>query len=133
MQAKERLEKIKNINTIKLLLDSYKREITLWDSMVSKVNSISGFDSLAVKMTEFRDSLVKDIEFLTTETKFMIDLVKGLEDVRQQKLIAGRYFQNKSFPQVASDIGFSVKHTYRIHSAALAQLDQMLVNEGAVS
>ena len=59
MQAKERLERTKNINTIRLLLESDKREITFWDSMVSKVNQLTGCDSLAVKMTEFRDSMVK--------------------------------------------------------------------------
>lgn len=133
MQAKERLERTKNINTIKLLLESDKREITLWDSMVSKVNQLTGCDLLAVKMTEFRDSLVNDAESLTTETRLIVDLVKGLDDVRQQKVIAGRYFQDKSLPQVASDIGLSLSTVRRLHYAALAQLDKMLINEGAVS
>ncbi len=131
MQAKERLARTKNINAIKLLLDSYKREINLWDSMVAKVNNLTGFDSLAVKITEFRDSLVKDAESLTTETRFMVDLVKGLEDVRQQKVIVGRYFQDKTFPQVASDIGISKCTVNRLHSAALEQLDLVLEKEGA--
>jgi DNA-directed RNA polymerase specialized sigma subunit len=133
MQAKERLERTKNINTIRLLLESDKREITFWDSMVSKVNQLTGCDSLAVKMTEFRDSMVKDAESLTTETRFMVDLVKGLKDVRQQKVIAGHYFQEKPFSQVASDTGLSLSTVRRLHSAALAQLDKMLLNEGAVS
>ena len=130
MQAKERLA---SINTTKLLLESQKREIIIWDSMVSKVNKLYGSESLADKITEFRDSLVKDAESLTTETRFMVDLVKGLEDVRHQKVIVSRYFQCKLFPQVASDIGYSLKHTYIIHSAALAQLDKMLMNEVAAS
>ena len=133
MQAKERLARIGSINTTKLLLESQKREIILWDSMVSKVNNLYGSESLAVKITEFRDSLVKDAESLTTETRFMVDLVKGLEDVRHQKIIVSRYFQDKPFPQVASDIDYSLKYTYILHSAALAQLDKMLMNEGAVS
>ena len=133
MQAKERLARIGSINTTKLLLESQKREIILWDSMVSKANKLNSFDSLVVKLTEFRDSLVKDAESLTRETRFMVDLVKGLEDVRHQKVIASRYFQDKPFPQVASDIDYSLKHTYILHKAALEQLDKMLMNEGAVS
>lgn len=128
MQAKERLARIGSINTTKLLLESQKREIILWDSMISKAKKLNSFDSLVDKLTEFRDSLVKDAESLTSETRFMIDLVKGLEDVRLQKIIVSRYFQGKSFPQVASDIDYSLKHTYILHKAALEQIN-LLLNE----
>jgi DNA-directed RNA polymerase specialized sigma subunit len=133
MQAKERLERIKNFDTIKLLLDSYKREISFWDSMVSKANELYGSGSLTVKLTEFRNSLVQDAESLTTEAIFMVDLVKRLKSTKHQKVIAGLYFQGKSLRQVASDVDISLQTAYRYHSDALVQLDQLLMNAGVAS
>lgn len=130
MQA---IEILTDIHLNKLLLDSYKMEIHFWDNMIEKINSIGGFTSSGAKMTVFRDSLIKDTESLIGETKSIIDLVKGLTDTRQKEVIVGRYFQGKTMKVIASDIGFSLMQTNRIHTAALEQLDLVLKNEGAAS
>ena len=130
MKAKEILT---GIHVNRALLDSYKAEIHNWDSLVDKTDNLGGLDSLGVKVTAFRDSLVKGAESIIGETKAALDLVKSLEDTRQKELIVGHYFQGKPISKVATDIGLSLSQTKRIHTAALEQLDLMLMNEGAAS
>lgn len=130
MQAKEILSTIKSKMA---LLNIYKVEIKTLDLMIGKINGIDSLASTGGRMTEFRDNLLKDAESVISVAEMALNLVNSLEDTRQKDLIVSHYFQGKPISQIALEMGLSRWKADQLHTAALEQLDLMLMNEGATS
>lgn len=52
------------------------------------------------------------------------DMIGGLEDPTERRLMRGRYIEGKVWEEVCVDMGYSWRQTHRIHGQALDKLVQ---------
>ena len=96
-----------------------------------KVMGGGGDDKMAdtvVKIVELEEEINKDIDTLIEHKKLAMDMIKSLDDDREQVILYKRYFEKKSFEQISVDTNYSWRQVHRLHGRALACLDGKYTN-----
>ena len=91
-----------------------------------KVMGGGGDDKMAdtvVKIVELEEEINKDIDILIEHKKLAMDMIKSLDDDREQVILYKRYFEKKSFEQISVDTNYSWRQVHRLHGRALVALD----------
>lgn len=66
--------------------------------------------------------LQQDIDRLVDLKKEIMAVVKAVDDMECQTLLELRYLCFKSWEQIAVDMGYNVRHVYRLHDEALLKV-----------
>ena len=56
-------------------------------------------------------------------------LIKNLDSHEYQIILEQRYLCFKSWEQISVDLGYSIQHTFRLHDAALTELERFYKDE----
>lgn len=135
MQAKEFLKKIIHID---MMIDCKVEQIaTLRASLTStscgsdneRVQTSLKGDKLAdtiAKIIELEELINNDIDMLTEYKLHAREMIEKLEDVVEKLVLYKRYFESKSFEQIAVECNYSWRHIHRIHGKALINLNKVL-------
>ena len=70
--------------------------------------------------------LEREIEELIMERNSLIAKIDLLENDELSRLLILRYAQEETWEDVAADMGFCERHTYRLHKSAVEELDSKL-------
>ena len=138
MQAKEFLKKIIQID---MLIDSKLEQITELRSRLTSIGcatdnervqtSLKGdkiTDTIA-KIMELEELVNKDIDKLTEYKLQARELIEGLESNVEKIVLYKRYFECKTFEQIAVECNYSWRQTKRKHDRAIKKLDKVLVKD----
>lgn len=72
-----------------------------------------------LKIIDLEEELQKDIDRLVDLKKEIMAVVKAVDNMECQTLLEQRYLCFKSWEQIAVDMGYNVRHVYRLHDEAL--------------
>ena len=75
-----------------------------------------------LKITDLEKELQKDIDRLVDLKKEIMAVVKAVDNMECQTLLEQRYLCFKSWEQIAVDMGYNVRHVYRLHDEALQKV-----------
>lgn len=75
-----------------------------------------------LKIIDLEKELQKDIDRLVDLKKEIMAVVKAVDNMECQTLLEQRYLCFKSWEQIAVDMGYNVRHVYRLHDETLQKV-----------
>jgi len=136
MNAKEYLSQAiwldKSINNKleqKERLESLAQKVTV-DFSREKVSggkaTTSTMEDTIVKLIDLSHEINDDIDKLVDLKREILKTISQVEDVSYQLLLEIRYINNKSWDDVARDMGYDRSTVFRIHGKALKEIEEIL-------
>ena len=138
MNAKEYLNNIKTINTkINILLEHLEdlkaQAITVGssgnlqtDRVQSSLNTKDKLGDIVAKIGDMEAEINKEIDIYVDEKHRAIKLVASMDNPIYIQVLNLRYLNNKTLEEIAVSIGFSWRHTVRLHGYALQEFQKLL-------
>lgn len=81
--------------------------------------SVSPMADAVIKIIDLQDEITRDLERLV-DLKREISLVIREVDYNEYRMILEkRYISNLAWPEIAVELGYNLRHLYRLHDAAL--------------
>ena len=77
---------------------------------------------VVVKIVDLQHEINDDIDKLIDLKREIITVIKSVVNVEYQIILEKRYLCFHAWEQIAVDMGYNVRHLYRIHEEALTQV-----------
>ena len=106
-----------------------KATVTYSDMPKSPNRSGSRIEDAIIKIIDLEDEINKDIDRLVDLKTDITHLIKNLDSHEYQIILEQRYLYFKSWEQISVDLGYSIQHTFRLHDAALTELERFYKDE----
>lgn len=106
-----------------------KATVTYSDMPRNPNKGNSRIEDAIIKIIELEDEINKDIDKLVDLKTDITHLIKNLYSHEYQIILEQRYLCFKSWEQIAVDMGYSIQHTFRLHDAALTELEKFYKDE----
>ena len=74
------------------------------------------------KIIDLQAEINRDIDQLVDLKREMVKLIKALNNTEYQTLLELRYLCFKTWEQIAVDMGYNVRHVYRLHDEATEKI-----------
>ena len=74
------------------------------------------------KIIDLQTEINKDIDRLVDLKREIVAMIKSVSNTEHQTLLELRYLCFKSWEQIAVDMGYNVRHVYRIHDEAVEKI-----------
>lgn len=71
------------------------------------------------KIIDLEDSIAHDMEALVELKAEIIATIKSVECIEYRLILEKRYISNKSWLEIAVDLGYKMRHLYKLHDEAL--------------
>lgn len=75
-----------------------------------------------LKIIDLENEIAKDMERLVELKAEIITTIKAVECIEYQLILEKRYISDKSWPEIAVDLGYKMRHLYKLHDEALAAI-----------
>ena len=72
------------------------------------------------KIVDLQDSIAADMQELVELKAEIIATIKAVNCIEYQLILEKRYISGKSWPEIAVDLGYKMRHLYKLHDEALA-------------
>lgn len=106
-----------------------KTTVTYSDMPKSPNRSGSKIEDAIIKIMDLEDEINRDIDKLVDLKTDITHLIKNLDSHEHQIILEQRYLYFKPWEQIAVDMGYSIQHTFRLHDAALTELERFYKDE----
>lgn len=106
-----------------------KATVTYSDMPKSPNRSGSKIEDAIIKIMDLEDEINRDIDKLVDLKTDITHLIKNLDSHEHQIILEQRYLCFKPWEQIAVDMGYSIQHTFRLHDAALTELERFYKDE----
>ena len=74
------------------------------------------------KIIDLQAEINRDIDRLVDLKREMVKLIKSVDNTEYQTLLELRYLCFKTWEQIAVDMGYNVRHVYRLHDEAVESI-----------
>jgi DNA-directed RNA polymerase specialized sigma subunit len=74
------------------------------------------------KIVDLQAEINRDIDRLIDLKREMVRLIKTVDNIEHQTLLELRYLCFKTWEQIAVDMGYNVRHVYRLHDEAIENI-----------
>ena len=137
----EALDYLKQIAKLDAQIESKLAETKrLWDiatstapvmqeAVVSHSTGEGKVESAAVKIADLRQEINVAIDELVDTRREVNQLIEQLPSEKQYKVLYKRYFEGKTWEQIACEIGCSYQSVNRLHKRALHNVGNLLKNK----
>lgn len=131
MTKKEYLSQAYRLNQ---RINSKLEQVTSLNELASKCTSIlsgmprnpnHGTSTMAdavSKIVDLQAEINCDIDHLVDLKRDMVRVIKAVDNTEHQTLLELRYLCFKTWEQIAVDMGYNVRHVYRLHDEAVNSL-----------
>lgn len=82
-----------------------------------------------VKIVSLQEELKHDINTLVELKREIMGVIKSVPNTEHQTILEKRYLCFISWELIAVDLNYSIQHAYRMHDAALKEIDCILNHE----
>lgn len=112
--------KIEQVSSLHSL--ATKANSTLTDMPGSPNRNVHKMEDIIVKIVDLETEINHDIDTLVDLKAEITTVIKQVEDLELQTLLEQRYLNFRTWEQIAVDMGYNVRHLYRMHEKALAKV-----------
>ena len=81
------------------------------------------------KIVDLQAEINRDIDRLVDLKREIMEVIKAVPNTEHQTILEKRYLCFTAWEQIAVDLCYSIQHTYRMHDAALKEVEQILNRE----
>lgn len=71
------------------------------------------------KIIDLENSIAADMEALVALKADIIHTINAVECVEYRLILEKRYISGKSWPEIAVDLGYKMRHLYKLHDEAI--------------
>ena len=82
-----------------------------------------------MKMIDLQEEIKKDMIALVNLKREIMNVIKAVSSMELRTILEKRYLSFISWERIAVELGYSIQHTYRLHDAALKEVDEILKHE----
>ena len=82
-----------------------------------------------LKIVELQEEIKNDMMALVQLKREIMETIKSVSSLEYQTILEKRYLCFISWERIAVELGYSIQHTYRLHDAALQEIDSILQHE----
>jgi DNA-directed RNA polymerase specialized sigma subunit len=75
-----------------------------------------------MKIVDLQSEIKHDINSLVDLKREMVKLIKAVDNTEYQTILELRYLCFKTWEQIAVDMGYNVRHVYRLHDEAVKNI-----------
>lgn len=112
--------KIEQVSSLHSL--ATKANSTLTDMPGSPNRNIHRMEDIIVKIVDLENEINDDIDKLVDLKAEITKVIKQVDDLELQSLLEQRYLNFRTWEQIAVDMGYNVRHLYRMHDQALKKV-----------
>ena len=112
------------IQSLRDLASTYNRVFT--DRPRNTNRTYSRVEDYSLRIVELEESLKEDIERLIALKEEIPETIKRVSSPELHDLLEMRYLCYMTWEQIASEMGYSVQHIYRLREAALGEVEGIL-------
>lgn len=112
--------KIEQVSSLHSL--AVKASATMSDMPGSPNRNLHRMEDVIVKIADIEEQINGDISFLVNLKKEIADVIKAVDNLECQTLLELRYLCFKTWEQIAVDMGYKVRHVYRLHDEAVQKI-----------
>ena len=112
--------KLEQIQSLREL--AVKATSTLSDTYSSGNSNKQKMEGVIVKIIDLENEIDEEIDRLVDLKHEIVSLIKKVKNPEYQTLLELRYLNFKTWEQIASEMHYSIQHTFRIHDKALSLL-----------
>lgn len=87
--------------------------------------NVHSMQTVVEKIVVLEEEINNDIDTLVDLKSEIGTLIKAIEKPQLQRVLELRYLCYKSWSQIASCMGFTIQHTYRLHEEALKKFENL--------
>ena len=74
------------------------------------------------KIVDLQNEVAADMERLVELKAEIISTIKAVDCIEYQLILEKRYISGKSWPEIAVDLGYKMRHLYKLHDDALEKI-----------
>lgn len=100
---------------------------TLSDTPPNPSRNLQSMEAALCKLVDLEREINADIDTLVDLKRESVALIKEISNPEHQVLLEMRYLRFKTWGQIAKELGYSIRSVYRLHDAALKNLDSFKV------
>ena len=112
-----KLEQVASLNEL-----ATKCTSTLSDMPRNPNRATSTMADAVTKIVDLQAEINRDVDRLVDFKRDMVRAIKGVNNTEYQTLLELRYLCFKTWEQIAVDMGYNVRHVYRLHDEAVESL-----------
>ena len=95
---------------------------TLTDMPHSSSRGTSSLEDTICKIVDLQKEINADIDTLVDMKRDIGNTINTLESPELRMILEKRYISNKAWPTIAVELGYNLRHLYRLHDIALSKL-----------
>ncbi|WP_407399601.1 DUF1492 domain-containing protein [Treponema sp.] len=138
MNAKELMKQIRSLDTS---IDIKATEIDHLKAMLLKITptlkddpSFSGgfqdkLGEIMPKIVDLNNEINAEIDALVDKRDLILALLDQVEDPDQRNVLYKRYFEYKTWEQIAVEMNYTCRWIYKIHGNALQSINKILKDD----
>lgn len=112
-----KLEQVASLNALAMKCTS-----TLTGMPRNPNRGTSTMADAVAKIVDLQAEINRDIDRLVDLKREMVRLIKAVDNTEYQTLLELRYLCFKTWEQIAVDMGYNVRHVYRLHDEAVENI-----------
>ena len=112
--------KLEQVSSLREL--AVKATSTLSDTYSSGNGNKQKIEGVIVKIIDLEHEIDEEIDRLVDLKQEIVSLIKKVKNPEYQTLLELRYLNFKTWEQIATEMHYSIQHTFRIHDKALSLL-----------
>ena len=130
MTAKEYLYRIdqrinSKIEQVASLRELSRKATTTLSDMPKGTPNPHSKENIILKMMDLENEINEDIDSLVDLKREIVGIIKRVENTEMQSLLEQRYLCFRSWEQIAFEMGYSLQHTFRLHTRALKIIEKI--------
>ena len=90
--------------------------------LVSHSRNVHSMEDVIAKIADMQAEINADIDHLVDLKKEIMQVIKAVQNPEYQTLLELRYLCFRSWEYVAEELGYNVRHVYRLHDEAVEQI-----------
>ena len=79
-----------------------------------------------LQIIDLQEEIKRDMMALVQLKREIMDVIKSVSSLEYQTILEKRYLCFISWERIAVELGYSIQHPYRLHDAALKEIDSIL-------
>lgn len=99
-----------------------KTTAVMSDDMVCHSRNVHNMQDVIAKIIDMQNEINADIDRLMDLKSEIMHVIKSVKNPEQQTLLELRYMCFKSWEYVAEQMGYNIRHIYRLHDEAMEQI-----------
>ena len=99
-----------------------KTTSAMTDDVVSHTRNVHSMQDVIAKIIDMQAEINADIDRLVDLKSEIMHVIKAVRNPEHQTLLELRYLCFKSWEYVAEQMGYNVRHIYRLHDEAVEQI-----------